>query len=127
MRLIELTRIEQTQRYSIGVIRIDSVVKCFCLEPPNKGNQSDISCIPTGIYKVKKYKSKKFKRTCLAIYNVFEREYIAMHQGNKVSETRGCIMPGLRVNNGKVIDSNLALDIILNCCDDENTLIIREI
>lgn len=131
MSLIQILRIEQTQYYSIGVISVDSVTKCFCLEPPKKGNQTDISCIPPGIYRTKKYKSPKFKRICLALYDVFDRDYVCVHPGNKTFETKACILPGLSRQgvgiNTKVLSSNKALDEILRHCEDVNKLIIKEI
>lgn len=66
------------------------------LEPPWRGNQPNISCIPAGRYRVTylaRSASGKYRRVW-HIQGVPGRAGILFHQGNVPAETRGCILIG---------------------------------
>lgn len=65
------------------------------LELPDLENQKKISCIPAGLYKVRKYSSEKFKDV-FEVENVPNRTAILIHKGNYSKDTHGCILVGLR-------------------------------
>lgn len=67
---------------------------CRSLENPWRDNKPNISCIPEGIYTVKKDSTGKFKYW--KILNVIERENIEIHTGNKQKDTKGCLIFGAR-------------------------------
>jgi len=69
------------------------IYKCNTLELGWKDNQRNISCIPTGSYKVVKHSSPRYKE-CFWVKNVEGRSEILIHAGNFFSDTRGCILPG---------------------------------
>lgn len=129
MTNLEITRIETSDAGTIGVLTIDKAVVCFTLEPPWRGNEKSISCIPTGQYYYSQYKSEKYERMCLSINSVHGRDSIAVHHGNTVGDTTGCIIPGLSVGslNGKraVLSSNKALDAIIANSQKGGVLTIR--
>lgn len=65
------------------------------LELPWKDNQKQISCIPTGTYKVKKRTSQKYKEH-FHVLGVPGRSYILIHHGNYYDDILGCILPGIK-------------------------------
>lgn len=82
-----------------------SVFNCDTLELPWKNNQKKISCIPTGIYKVKKRFSEKYKNH-LHITEVTGRSYILIHSGNYNTDTLGCVLVGELgfINSDDIVD-----------------------
>ena len=94
MDIIEIIRKEESPTETISVVIVNKQVFGVVLEPPFKNNQQNISRIPVGIYKATKYQSKKFKRTCLSLQDVFGRKWIAMHNGTNYENTEGCLLLG---------------------------------
>ena len=82
-----------------------TLFQCDTLELPWKDNQKQISCIPTGIYKVKKRFSKKYKNH-LHITEVTGRSYILIHSGNFNTHTLGCVLVGelAYINDDDIVD-----------------------
>lgn len=113
----ELIRLEQGQDGTFGVMRLDGRVFCVTLEPPDKGNQADISCIPTGEYVCRRVESPRFGET-YEITGVPGRTHILLHPGNVTDDTRGCVLLGkhfgkLRgdravLNSGRTFDGFMA-------------------
>jgi hypothetical protein len=102
---------------------------CVTLEPPNLGNQHNISCIPEGQYTVTKENNPE-KGMCFRVNNVPNRDGILIHKGNFTKETRGCIICGSYFEdiNGDgvldVVDSTIALNKLLGYLPDSFTLYI---
>lgn len=72
---------------------IKSGWSCNTLELPWLNNQHNISCIPTGLYKVS---LRPFKNTTMyQILNVFERDAIFIHNGDFFFNVLGCILQGI--------------------------------
>jgi hypothetical protein len=69
------------------------VFRCKTLELAWKNNQQQISCIPTGTYKVVKRWSEKYGNH-FHVLNVPGRSFILIHQGNFYKEILGCILVG---------------------------------
>ena len=67
--------------------------ECDTLELSWKDNQSNVSCIPPGQYKVQKRKSEKYNEH-FHITNVHNRDYILIHPANYVSQLKGCVAVG---------------------------------
>lgn len=57
------------------------VFACKSLELPYKNNERKISCIPEGVYSVKKHQSPS-QGLCFSISNVPGRDHILIHKGN---------------------------------------------
>ena len=66
------------------------------------------TAIPTGRYRVELTKSKKFGRVLPLLYNVKGFEGIRIHRGNTNEDTLGCILVGQNKAVGKVINSAMA-------------------
>jgi hypothetical protein len=74
-----------------GVLVLDWEPFCVTLEPPERSNRRNISCIPTGQYVCHKYSSDKFPSTW-EVQNVYDRKKILFHPGNLVYHTDGCVI-----------------------------------
>jgi len=97
---------KQTIGSLYGLSEVSHVVfNCDTLELPWKENQTNVSCIPTGTYKVKKRYSKKFKNH-LHITEVTGRTHILIHSGNYFTDILGCVLVGKLgyINDDDVID-----------------------
>lgn len=71
------------------------VFTCKGLEPPDKGNQHNISCIPEGTYTVsKEATSKGHEYPHFRVSNVPNRGGILWHGGNYYENTLGCLLTG---------------------------------
>jgi Family of unknown function (DUF5675) len=71
------------------------VFSCKGLEPPDKENKPKISCIPEGIYLVKKEAtSPGHEYPHFRVYGVPKRSGILWHGGNYYEHTLGCYLPG---------------------------------
>lgn len=94
---------------------VDDVFFGYTLEPQRKGsNETSHSnrCVNTGKYVAEYEYSAKFKKHLIELKNVRNRTEIKIHSGNFRSDTRGCILVGLRSGVGCVLDSRLAVDML---------------
>ena len=90
---IKLIRLEKCDDGVLGMMLIDGVIFCATLEPEDKGNQRNISCIPAGNYTCKRYHSLKYPETYI-VRNVPNRDLILFHAGNTEDDSHGCILLG---------------------------------
>ena len=84
--------------------------QCKTLELPYKNNKPDVSCIPEGVYTVKKI-TRPDGRPGLHIQDVPGRTKILIHTGNYAAgdhpDILGCILVGLKysyVNSDQYLD-----------------------
>lgn len=92
--MIEITRLEQTERGTLGQILVDGKVVCYSLELPWKDNEVNVSCIPTGEYPCRLEYSPRYKRDLFEIKEVPGRSEVKFHKGNYLSDIRGCVLVG---------------------------------
>jgi len=90
---VELFRLEHTTAHTISTMRVDGVSFCSTLEPAWRDNTPFVSCIPCGIYKVKRFISQLYGATWRVV-DVPGRTHILFHPGNWASNTEGCILLG---------------------------------
>ena len=103
-----LTRSESTDHGTRGVLLAGDLA-LHVLEPPDRGNRPNRSCIPPGLYQVRPHISPRFGRV-LAVAEVPDRTHILIHAGNVGGDvelgyhthTLGCLLPGLRRGRLKV-------------------------
>jgi len=124
---------------SFGKLYFRGEFQMYTLEPPWKGNQKNISCVPPGIYILKQYSSKKYpgKRKSKKIPYVFSlhnynlgvgtlkedyRTNILIHILNVLNETLGCIGVGLFQHRGKwgISSSRFALEKLIKLVQDND-------
>ncbi|BCS89968.1 DUF5675 family protein [Pseudodesulfovibrio sediminis] len=90
---IELIRVEKSEAGTFGVLKIDGKASCVTLEPEDRGNAQNVSCIPEGDYVVKRVNSPKYGDT-FEITGVPGRSHILLHPGNTETDTKGCVLLG---------------------------------
>ena len=80
----------------IGKLYLNSEFYGHTLELAWEDNQKRVSCIPKGVYEVKKRHTQKskYKYEHLHILDVPDRELILMHIGNYPKNSKGCILLG---------------------------------
>ncbi|NDV19236.1 hypothetical protein GO013_07360 [Pseudodesulfovibrio sp. JC047] len=90
---VTIIRYDEDQDGTFGVMLVDGMPFASTLEPMDKGNAVNISCIPAGEYECGIVDSPRFGRT-FEVNNVPGRSHILFHAGNVVGDTRGCILLG---------------------------------
>ena len=128
-----LIRLEDNGVQTLGKLflfnGLDVVFECCTLELSYKNNKRNISCIPTGEYKISPRNSQKYDDHYL-VENVMMRDYILIHEANYYTDLRGCIGIGKNfydINNDKNTDithSRLTKKELLNLAPDGFDLII---
>lgn len=96
MKELTLYRFFMGAEVTLGYIEEGRNSPTWTLERPWKDNAKNISCIPEGRYSCTNYVSQRFARA-FELHNVPGREAILIHAGNEVSDTQGCIMPGMTI------------------------------
>ena len=98
---------------------IETQYICDILEDKFRGNDLKNkkiygeTCIPEGTYEIKMTFSPYFNRLLPEIQNVPYFEGIRIHSGNTDSHTNGCLLPGMNKAVGKVLDSKIWTDFII--------------
>ena len=98
---------------TMGRMFIDDGTALCTLELPWKDNAEDVSCIPTGTYKVILARSPKFGPNIPHVLDVPGRSDILIHPGNTVADITGCICPGLARTHDSVRHSAAALAVLV--------------
>ncbi|MBI9078319.1 MAG: hypothetical protein JEY79_01105 [Pseudodesulfovibrio sp.] len=89
-----LIRYDQDQGGTFGVLILDGRPFCSTLEPMDKGNVANVSCIPGDTtYICGIVDSPKYGPT-FEVQGVPGRSHILIHSGNLVEHTKGCILLG---------------------------------
>lgn len=114
MKIVELIRLEESEQGTIGILKIDKEVFCFSLEPADRLNKPNESCIPIQQYMCRRVLSPRFGETFM-ITDVPNRTNVLFHKGNTEDNTLGCVLLGQTVgklkgqrailNSGKSFDS----------------------
>ena len=128
-----LTRDETSDHGTCGVL-VAGDLALQVMEPPDRGNRPNRSCIPPGLYKVRPHVSPRYGRT-LIVTEVPDRTHILIHAGNVGGDrelgyhthTLGCLLPGLRRGKLKVrgrmqravLSSRTAVRHLMTWTDDE--------
>ena len=104
MKKAYLDRRSSSLQGTLGTFAIPSVMfSCYSLELPWKYNQTDISCVPDGIYRVVFEYSEHFKGRRYELKDVPERSECKFHKGNFAgsvehgfkSDVKGCTLLGM--------------------------------
>lgn len=97
-------RVTQYRVYKTDTVTISNVEVEECnfkiLELPWRNNARMTSCIPVGLYRLKKHSPTKVNRSvginyAWELYNVPDRSEILIHVGNSVDDIEGCLAIGL--------------------------------
>ena len=91
--MYKLVRLIHEKEQTLGYL-FKGLDKIACtLELEWKDNQQQVSCIPTGCYKVVRRWSEKYKHHW-HILDVPNRSYILIHSGNYHTQILGCVLVG---------------------------------
>lgn len=101
MRRAILIRDESTDHGTLGTLAVGGA-RWHVMEPPDRGNRPNRSCIPPGRYEVRPHRSPRFG-ACLHVTEVPERSHVLAHPGNVGGDvergfhthTLGCLLPGV--------------------------------
>lgn len=122
---LELKRLYFKDTYTIGKLYLNGVYQCDTLEDvPREIKIQDISCIPTGTYKVIITMSNRFKKMMPLLLDVPYFEGIRIHSGNTSVDTSGCILVGLNKIKGMVVNSRLMFDNLMGKIEHEKDITI---
>ena len=120
VRTARITRTRTDEDGTFGMLVLDSGEFMFTIEPELNDNKSNISCIPTGMYKAVRHRSPTFGE-CYLIKGVAGRSNILIHSGNVEDNTQGCIILGItsgKIDNKKaVLSSRTAIGILEDAFD----------
>lgn len=121
VKQVDMVRLEKGNDGTFGVLRLDGKVFCVTLEPPDRGNRKDTSCIPSGEYVCRYVESPSFGST-FEIADVPGRTHILFHAGNVPGDTRGCVLLGRYYgtlgDDRAVLQSGSAFNEFLTHCSD---------
>ena len=94
--MMELVRFASFKDRTIGRLTYNDE-HFFTVERPWLDNQQNVSCIPTGVYKLGRVDSPKFGPGTWEIQDVPNRSNILLHAGNTQNDVSGCLAVGLGV------------------------------
>ncbi len=95
---LRLVRVSEYNGATLGALCFNDEPKMLTLEEAWRDNETKVSCIPEGKYKIKRHRSPKFGIT-FRVEDVPERSEILFHSGNTAKDTEGCILLGQRYGN----------------------------
>ena len=93
MKQLKLVRVAYIEDGTFGVLFDEDTPFCLTLEREWRGNERNVSCIPTGIYSCGRIISPKFGNT-FKVRNVPGRSHILFHKGNIEDDSHGCVILG---------------------------------
>lgn len=128
MRTLTLQRLTSSDLGVTGVLIEDYKPILLTLERPWLDNKEDVSCIPAGQYLCERYNSQHFGSVFM-VMDVPDRRGILVHGGNKILDTKGCILTGLSfdiVNDGLwVAEGQRALHKLHKHLDGQDSFILK--
>lgn len=95
MKQLRLVRVTECLGATCGILVINDAPEFVTLEDAWRNNESFVSCIPVGRYKITPRLSPKFGNTW-QVMDVPERTHILFHAGNTHKDTNGCILLGMQ-------------------------------
>ncbi len=120
VRTARLNRFRTDDDGTFGSLVLDNGEFMFTIEPELNDNKSNVSCIPTGMYKAVRHRSPTFGEVYL-IKGVANRSNILIHSGNVEDNTQGCIILGITSGKLKekkaVLNSRTAISILEDAFD----------
>jgi hypothetical protein len=126
---ILLQRLTTSEHGTFGVLIVDNQPCFVTLELPWKNNQSNVSCIPPGLYHTTKMYSSKFLKEVFVLHDVPGRDMIEFHIGNRIIDTHGCILLGMEygLTDPSIVNSRIAfLDFMAIMPSEGFTLTIND-
>ena len=127
-----LIRIKREDKQTLGRLILfdvlDKIFECCTLELPYLENETNISCIPIGVYELEVYDSPS-KGIVYLFRNTIDRNYVEIHVGNRYDQIEGCVLIGsdyFDLNNDgykDVVDSRSTLNKLLQSTNREKIIL----
>lgn len=95
MKNAVLTRLESSDQGTFGILSLGEY-SWHTVERPWLDNAPNVSCIPTGTYKVRMTWSNRFKRQMYLLSGIPGRSGVRIHPANLAKQLNGCIALGLQ-------------------------------
>jgi len=115
---------------TLGLLVLDNNFICNILEPPDKNNQRDISCIPADDYVCTKVLKKDTSVSIgdseytYEIRNVPERDNVKFHIGNFLKDTLGCQLCGMYAKGDTVMESRKGFYKFIKVTEGDETFLL---
>ena len=126
-----LTRTARRDDYTIGRLEEEDGTKiCDTLEPTwrdYRGGEKKVkghSAVPEGTYPVVVTRSPRFGRNLPLLVGVPGFEGVRIHAGNSPKDTQGCVLVGRNLLKGRLCDSKIALEKLMERIDGEARIFI---
>lgn len=116
---LTLQRYLFAEDYTMGLLFIDGVYFCDTIEDKYRGQDlkktkvMNETCIPYGVYDVKITYSPKYKKNMPQISDVPYFTGVRIHSGNTAKDSFGCVIVGVKCENGKVAESRKTYNALL--------------
>lgn len=131
-KMINLTlkRIALKDTYTIGRLYVDGKYFCDTIEDKvrvlnsAKDKVYGETAIPYGTYEVKLTYSNKHRKVMPQIMSVPYFEGIRIHSGNTANDSLGCVIVGENKVKGKVINSRITYNRLMEKLNDKETIMI---
>lgn len=127
---LKLERQSFTDKATFGSLYFNGEFICFTMERPYWKNQPFISSVEAATYTLEPHKSSKFGETYALVNNAIgvthykqkasKRYAILIHPANEPEQLAGCVACGMRVSDGRLINSKIAVDKVLNLIKSYN-------
>ena len=124
---LKIVRDKSNKEYTEGKLYIDGVYFCDTLEDTDRElyQITDVwiiesikvygkTCIPYGTYKVILSISNRFKKLMPEVLNVKGFKGIRIHSGNTHQDTSGCILVGIKSEDGIITKSRKTFNQLMN-------------
>ena len=108
---LTLQRYLFAEDYTMGLLFIDGVYFCDTIEDKYRGQNlsktkvANETCIPYGVYTIKITYSPKYKKNMPQILDVPYFSGVRIHSGNTAKDSSGCVIVGIKSENGTVLQS----------------------
>ena len=116
---LTLQRYLFAEDYTMGLLFIDGVYFCDTIEDKYRGQDlkktkvMNETCIPYGVYDIKITYSPKYKKNMPQILDVPYFTGVRIHSGNTAKDSFGCVIVGVKCENGKVAESRKTYNALL--------------
>lgn len=120
--IITLTRDIIAPGFTLGKMVAEDLRLYSCEDAIRETKIQDETAIPYGKYRVIINFSQRFQKHLPLLLDVPGFEGIRIHSGNTEADTSGCILVGTTRSQGKVMNSRLAMGMLMPLLEEDMVL-----